>query len=217
MEGQQPQPPASGNSSDFVSFLRSFGSVDHDSNSMYRCANCTSKFSILPPPTFHPPPRPLRFCPDIDHDARMLEDPSYASIVRWGDEGDSFVVLEVMRPSGSVRSHQVKLTRGDPVREIYKDYPTQTFQAQQLCQFRSSTEQIRLPQSSPKQRRERPVAVWSKCKMLLLKNLFHLLRHTMAPITPSPPVYFMVKAYKFTFLGMGIQTPRISCQQQGIP
>lgn len=26
---------------------------------------------------------------------RMLEDPSYASIVRWGDEGDSFVVLEV--------------------------------------------------------------------------------------------------------------------------
>lgn len=28
----------------------------------------------------------------------MLEDPTYASIVRWGDEGDSFVVLEVMRP-----------------------------------------------------------------------------------------------------------------------
>lgn len=25
----------------------------------------------------------------------MLEDPSYAEIVRWGDEGDSFVVLEV--------------------------------------------------------------------------------------------------------------------------
>ncbi|KAJ5168015.1 uncharacterized protein N7482_003609 [Penicillium canariense] len=25
---------------------------------------------------------------------KMLEDPSYASIVRWGDEGDSFVVLE---------------------------------------------------------------------------------------------------------------------------
>ena len=28
---------------------------------------------------------------------RMLEDPSYSEIVRWGDEGDSFVVLEVMR------------------------------------------------------------------------------------------------------------------------
>jgi osomolarity two-component system, response regulator SKN7 len=26
---------------------------------------------------------------------RMLEDPSYASVVRWGDDGDSFVVLEV--------------------------------------------------------------------------------------------------------------------------
>jgi osomolarity two-component system response regulator SKN7 len=26
---------------------------------------------------------------------KMLEDPSYSEIVRWGDEGDSFVVLEV--------------------------------------------------------------------------------------------------------------------------
>lgn len=26
---------------------------------------------------------------------RMLEDPTYAQVVRWGDEGDSFVVLEV--------------------------------------------------------------------------------------------------------------------------
>lgn len=25
----------------------------------------------------------------------MLEDPSYSQVVRWGDEGDSFVVLEV--------------------------------------------------------------------------------------------------------------------------
>ena len=25
----------------------------------------------------------------------MLEDPSYAEIVRWGDDGTSFVVLEV--------------------------------------------------------------------------------------------------------------------------
>ena len=25
----------------------------------------------------------------------MLEDPTYAQVVRWGDEGDSFVVLEV--------------------------------------------------------------------------------------------------------------------------
>jgi len=27
--------------------------------------------------------------------SRMLEDPSYESIVRWGENGDSFVVLEV--------------------------------------------------------------------------------------------------------------------------
>jgi len=28
-------------------------------------------------------------------DCRMLEDPSYESIVRWGEGGESFVVLEV--------------------------------------------------------------------------------------------------------------------------
>jgi hypothetical protein len=41
---------------------------------------------------------------------RMLEDPTYASIVRWGDEGDSFVVLEVMRP-WLVRLPVIWLTR----------------------------------------------------------------------------------------------------------
>lgn len=30
---------------------------------------------------------------------RMLEDPSYESVVRWGNEGDSFVVLEVSHNS----------------------------------------------------------------------------------------------------------------------
>ncbi len=32
----------------------------------------------------------------------MLEDPSYASVVRWGDEGDSFVVLEVPATCDSI-------------------------------------------------------------------------------------------------------------------
>ena len=30
-----------------------------------------------------------------DSRQRMLEDPTYSQVVRWGDEGDSFVVLEV--------------------------------------------------------------------------------------------------------------------------
>ncbi len=30
-----------------------------------------------------------------DGHGRMLEDPTYSQVVRWGDEGDSFVVLEV--------------------------------------------------------------------------------------------------------------------------
>ena len=32
-----------------------------------------------------------------DRGRRMLEDPTYSQVVRWGDEGDSFVVLEVLR------------------------------------------------------------------------------------------------------------------------
>lgn len=34
----------------------------------------------------------------------MLEDPQYASIVRWGDSGDSFVVLEVCDGATEIRS-----------------------------------------------------------------------------------------------------------------
>lgn len=36
---------------------------------------------------------------DNDSVGRMLEDPSYSQIVRWGDDNDSFVVLEVRRTS----------------------------------------------------------------------------------------------------------------------
>lgn len=31
---------------------------------------------------------------------RMLGDPSYSQVVRWGDEEDSFVVLEVHQSAG---------------------------------------------------------------------------------------------------------------------
>lgn len=77
-----------------------------------RYANCTSESASLTPLRLpelaidaipralrHEPPR-LEDRPDLNADCsdRMLEDPSYASIVRWGDEGDSFVVLEVSKP-----------------------------------------------------------------------------------------------------------------------
>lgn len=44
--------------------------------------------------------RPMNHCyaitPNTDNrEKRMLEDPQYSSVVRWGNEGDSFVVLEV--------------------------------------------------------------------------------------------------------------------------
>jgi osomolarity two-component system response regulator SKN7 len=73
----------------------------------------------------------------------MLEDPTYASIVRWGDEGDSFVVLEVMRPWLYVvdsLSLCAWLTQIPIVREIYQDHPAEALQTQQLCQFCTPTE-----------------------------------------------------------------------------
>jgi hypothetical protein len=36
---------------------------------------------------------------------KMLEDPSYNSVVRWNAEGDSFVVLEVRLWPGRTASH----------------------------------------------------------------------------------------------------------------
>lgn len=63
----------------------------------------------------------------------MLEDPSYAEIVRWGDEGDSFVVLEVMSAlrCGNTLIATVGLTMVSlylvVVREIYQNHPAKTF------------------------------------------------------------------------------------------
>lgn len=54
-------------------------------NIMNRYANCTSMSDLYPLVSLALSLTGLR----------MLEDPTYASIVRWGDEGDSFVVLEV--------------------------------------------------------------------------------------------------------------------------
>jgi hypothetical protein len=78
---------------------------------------------------------------------RMLEDPSYASVVRWGDEGDSFVVLEVLMNS-PMHWSKIDLI---PEREIHEVHPPKAFQTQQFCELRETIEQIRLPQSAAKQ------------------------------------------------------------------
>jgi hypothetical protein len=76
----------------------------------------------------------------------MLESPQDESVVRWGNEGDSFVVLEVRIPT-RLHASRLSLTKPPAEREIHKAYPAQALQAQQLCQFRASTQQIRFPQS----------------------------------------------------------------------
>lgn len=62
---------------------------------------------------------------------RMLEDPSYESIVRWGEGGESFVVLEVCDPEFFIKtplSHINSVTE----REVYEIDPSEAFQAQQF-------------------------------------------------------------------------------------
>ena len=43
---------------------------------------------------------------------RMLEDPQYSEVVRWGDQGDSFVVLEVGSPLPCCLTHIQHFTYG---------------------------------------------------------------------------------------------------------
>lgn len=51
-------------------------------------------YKYVPSGIPHSPPRSASKG-HADGHGRMLEDPSYSQVVRWGDEGDSFVVLEV--------------------------------------------------------------------------------------------------------------------------
>jgi len=81
--------------------------------------------------------------------SRMLEDPTYESVVRWGNEGDSFVVLEVGDPRRDSRYSEILTAATE--REIHKVDPSQAFQTQQLCQFRPTTQQVRLPQGAAEQ------------------------------------------------------------------
>jgi hypothetical protein len=53
----------------------------------------------------------------------MLEDPSYESVVRWGNEGDSFVVLEVSYLGQEPQPDQTLTLATE--REIHKIYPSQ--------------------------------------------------------------------------------------------
>jgi osomolarity two-component system response regulator SKN7 len=73
----------------------------------------------------------------------MLENPTDENVVRWGNDGDSFVVLEVRYDAdhGSQRAG----TDDALEREIHKAYPPETLQAQQLCKLRAPTQQVRFP------------------------------------------------------------------------
>lgn len=56
----------------------------------------------------------------------MLEDPTYESIVRWGEGGESFVVLEVCNWVEFARYYTLTLLTE---REIHETDPPETFQA----------------------------------------------------------------------------------------
>lgn len=67
----------------------------------------------------------------------MLESPQDESVVRWGNEGDSFVVLEV-RAAGCVREES-HVPDSMTERKVYQTHPSEALQTQQLCQFRATT------------------------------------------------------------------------------
>lgn len=86
---------------------------------------------------------------NAEHVHRMLEDPSYSQVVRWGDEGDSFVVLEViwfLCPYNKLREFIVTVER-----EVHQVHPAKTLQTQQLRKLCPPAEQVRFPQSAPQQ------------------------------------------------------------------
>ena len=58
--------------------------------------------------------------------ARMLEDPTYAAVVRWGDEGDSFVVLEVGFSSDMIMFGRCLIWHVE--RKIHQVHPPKTLQ-----------------------------------------------------------------------------------------
>jgi hypothetical protein len=70
----------------------------------------------------------------------MLENPSDESVVRWGNDGDSFVVLEVRLKQ--MRASRGPVTDHGPERKIHKAHITQTLQTQQLCELCPTIEQI---------------------------------------------------------------------------
>lgn len=70
----------------------------------------------------------------------MLEDPSYSQVVRWGDEGDSFVVLEViwsLYPFNQLPEFMIVVER-----KIHQVHPAETLQTQQLRKFCPPAEQV---------------------------------------------------------------------------
>jgi hypothetical protein len=91
----------------------------------------------------------------------MLENPQDESVVRWGNEGDSFVVLEA-----GLGRNAVKKARADArtEREVHETHITKTLQAQQLCQLCAPAEQVRFPQSAAQQRGGRYISIRSRCK-----------------------------------------------------
>ena len=110
-------------------------------------------------------------------------------------------------------------------RKIHKTHPAETLQAQQLCEFCATAEQIRLSQSATQQRRQWSIALRRGCttflssfllfSFLLFSSLFSYFLLSPSLLLSSLPLWF-VHSIKLTgCTGMGVQAPRLHSQQQG--
>jgi len=74
---------------------------------------------------------------------RMLEDPTFQSVVSWGPLGDCFVVKACQwRPYQYPSSYSCLAGH----ERVHKVHSTTHVQAFQLCQLRTPTKQVRFPQ-----------------------------------------------------------------------
>lgn len=94
----------------------------------------------------------------------MLENPQDETVVRWGNEGDSFVVLEACHLHTAA---EVDTLTACTEREVHETYPAETLQTQQLRELRAPAQQIRFPQSAAQQRRGRPVTVRARGMVII--------------------------------------------------